>query len=104
MEQLYTRCRRYDTHLRSILLIIVTALFVAGTALAAGERIPRSAMTGGGGTQSTASVQLRAVVGQPIAGASHSTVRLCSGLFCGTSVPDDPDTPVSTLYVPLVVR
>lgn len=105
MERLYTWCRRHDTRLRAFLLIVVTALLVAGTALAAGERIPRSVVTGGGGAQSAASVQLRVAVGQPLAGVSRSTVRLCSGLLCGAGVFDTPpDAPGSMLYLPLVVR
>jgi len=84
----------------------VAALLVAGTALAAGERIPRSAMTGGGGAQSTASIQLRVAVGQPLAGTSSGAARLCSGLLCGAGVPDTPDpgVPGTTRYLPLIRR
>jgi|GEM_PF-3154524 len=104
MERFCIWCMARSTRLRWSLLIVVMALLVAGTALAAGERIPRSAVTGGGGTQSTASVQLRVAVGQPLAGTSSGAARLCSGLVCGAGVPVTSSGPTSTLYLPLVVR
>lgn len=106
MERFCIWCMARSARLRYALLIVVAALLMAGTALAAGERIPRSAVTGGGGAQSTAGIQLRVAVGQPLAGTSSGATRLCSGMLCGAGVPDTPDpgVPGTTLYLPLLAR
>lgn len=106
MERFCIWLLAYKARLRYALLIVLGVLLVAGTALAAGERIPRSVATSGGGAQSTATVQLRVAVGQPLAGTISGAARLCSGLICGAGVPDTPDpgAPGSALYLPLVVQ
>jgi hypothetical protein len=96
--------------LRYGLLIVLVTLLLAGVALAAGETIPRSVVSSGGGALSSANIQLRAAVGQPSAGTVSSTTTLCSGLLCGAGAPDTPDpdpqpgSPSDWLYLPLVVR
>lgn len=100
------------SRLRYGLMLMLAALLLASTAFAAGERITRSALTSGGGTLSSAGVQLRAAVGQPLAGTVSGATRLCSGALCGAGAPATPDpapapdlTPGSRqIYLPLVVR
>jgi hypothetical protein len=79
--------------IRIVFSAMLAGLLLVGAVLAAGETIPRSAVTGGGGTLSAAGVNLRAVIGQPVAGAVGADPTLCSGLLCGPGVSAPPPTP-----------
>jgi hypothetical protein len=84
---------KQTTYARFALIGLLAGLLFAGLIFAAGETIPRSAVTGGGGTLSASGVALQAAVGQPVAGAVGSATTLCSGLICGAGVSAPPPTP-----------
>lgn len=81
------------TWTRVVRLYGTTALLLlalAGTALAAGEVIPRSGGSAGGGSISNGQTTLRSAFGQPVVGvASNAQTTLCSGFACGTGVMAD---------------
>lgn len=98
---------QHTSRARRNLVIALAALLVVGGARAAGEQIPRSAVTGGGGAAETVELRLRASIGQPAAGTAGGTLRLCAGLVCGTGAPDTPDPAPSeghTIFLPLLVK
>jgi hypothetical protein len=98
---------QHRSRTRRTIIVALVALFVMSEVRAAGEQIPRSAVTGGGGTEATTAVRLRASIGQPVAGTSSSILRLCGGIICGTGVPDTPDPVppvISEVFLPLLVR
>jgi uncharacterized repeat protein (TIGR01451 family) len=57
------------------------------TVLAAGERLPRSLVSSGGGPVGEGGVTLRSAIGQPIAGVVREGIALCSGFLCGDRAP-----------------
>jgi hypothetical protein len=60
-------------------------LLFAGLGLAAGEMIPRSLISGGGGPVSQGDVTLNGAVGQPVVGPVRDGITLCSGFHCNES-------------------
>jgi hypothetical protein len=98
----------------AVAFVLVISMLLAGTLLAAGESINRSAINSGGGSVNSGDVQLQASLGQPFAGTVSvgDNQSLCGGLFCGAGVPDtpappdpdpDPDPdPQNTIYLPTI--
>ena len=64
-------------------------IFLAATAaLAAGEGLPRSVVSSGGGVIQATGRQVLASIGQPVVGAvSGPPLTLCSGFICGEGAP-----------------
>jgi hypothetical protein len=95
------------SYARLAITLALAMLLMLGVARAAGERIPRSAVTAGGGAAEAGALRLRASVGQPVAGTSGGAHRLCAGLICGAGAPDTPDPAPpddSMLFLPLLTR
>lgn len=94
-------------YVRLGLIGALAVLLLASAALAAGEQIPRSAITSGGGAAEVSEASLRASIGQPVACTISGALRLCSGLHCGAGAPDTPDPepdPDERVYLPLLTR
>jgi len=80
--------------------ILLSLLLLAAIALAAGETIPRSVVSGGGGQVTASGITLGSAIGQPAAGQVGSgNLRLCSGYWCGP-----PPAASSSVYLPMVIR
>ena len=78
-----------------LLVAVVLALAAFGVALAAGESMPRSLFSGGGGANSAAGIQSQGALGQPVAGAvsDGSSFSNCAGFWCGSGVVAPTITP-----------
>lgn len=86
-------------------VVVVTAVFLTfSLALASGELLPRSAVSGGGGPVSQGGYALRSAIGQPVAGAVQNGVSLCSGFWCGLGAPGGPFEGEIKVYLPVVIR
>ncbi len=84
------------------ILIVLSAVVLSAAALAAGEMLPRSLVSGGGGRASGGGLALHNAIGQPAAGpVSNGTVHLCSGYWCGAAAPGSG---APTTYLPVVVK
>ncbi len=76
-----------------------------GLALAAGELLPRSQVSGGGGAVASGGLALHTAVGQPAAGAvTMAGATLCSGFWCGLGAPGGPLLGEMRVYLPVVIR
>lgn len=64
---------------------VLGVLLFAGLGLAAGEMIPRSLVSGGGGLVSQGDVALNGAIGQPAVGPVRDGITLCSGFHCNES-------------------
>lgn len=85
-------------------VLVVTLLLAVGLAAAAGEMLPQSLVSSGGGQVDQEGLTLHSAVGQPVVGAVESGSTLCSGFLCGADAPQvssDDDYP---LYLPAVSR
>ena len=90
--------RRY----RIILVFsVVGFLLPVALALATGEGLPRALVSSGGGLVSGEGLQLRATIGQPLAGAVRAELALCSGFMCGPGAPARA-AEIYSIYVPAV--
>ena len=92
---------------RSIILgvagVLLLTLLSLGLVLAAGEMMPRTLVSSGGGIVSQGDVALHSAIGQPAVGAVGSNLTLCSGYLCGAGAP--PVTGGSnTLYIPILFK
>lgn len=96
------------TSIHRALIGLLAGMLFAEMLFAAGETIPRSAVTGGGGAVSAGNVALRAAIGQPAAGAVGDAPTLCSGIICGPGVSASPPmpgpSPSEKLFLPIVKR
>ena len=81
--------------LYSLLLVVVLALLAFGVALAAGESMPRSLFSSGGGANSAGDIRSQGALGQPVAGAvsDGSSFSNCTGFWCGSGVVAPTITP-----------
>lgn len=93
------------TNKKVMWVIVVTAVFLTfSLALASGELLPRSAVSGGGAVTSGGLV-LHTAVGQPAAGAvTMAGESLCSGFWCGRGAPVGPFEGEMKVYLPVVIR
>lgn len=64
---------------------LLSVLLFVGLGLAAGEMMPRSLVSGGGGMVSQGDVALNSAVGQPAVGSVRNGITLCSGFHCNES-------------------
>ena len=87
-------------------VMVVTAVFLTfSLALASGELLPRSAVSGGGGAVNSGGLVLHTAVGQPAAGAvAMAGESLCSGFWCGLGAPGGPLEGEMKVYLPVVIR
>ncbi len=82
---------------------LVAACLFLGLALAAGEQIPRQVIDSSGGRVSAGNVQLRAAIGQPVAGpVSNGNLALCSGFLCGPT--GGASSGSNSVYLPLIIK
>lgn len=89
--------------LSSLIVLILIVLISFSLALAAGEILPRSLVGSGGGQVSQSGLALHSAVGQPVVGAVHNNLNLCSGYLCGAGAPPVSGSDYS-LYLPAVLR
>jgi hypothetical protein len=84
---------------------LAALLLAAGVALAAGETLPRSLVSSGGGQVSAGGLHLHSAIGQPLVGAVGDGPALCSGFLCGPGAPGaSGGGEPFFLYLPLVQR
>ncbi len=83
---------------------MVGVLLLTGIALAAGESLPRHAVSGGGDTVSAGNITLRNTIGQPIAGSVSNGGSLCSGFICGQAASAPTSGGDKFVYLPLVLK
>jgi hypothetical protein len=90
---------------RRILLALVICLLLAfslGLVAAAGEMLPRSLVSSGGGSTANSELTLQASLAQPIANTVTNEFTLCAGFYCGAGVTE---TVVNyNVYLPAVIR
>jgi hypothetical protein len=88
--------------LRILMVVIIALVILVGTALAAGEILPRSvADAGGESVDGAGGLHLESAVGQPVSGLlvqnpPGGELRLCVGYLCG-------DTYLN-MYLPIIER
>jgi hypothetical protein len=87
----------------TLVAVLVLLLVMVGLAVAVGELLPRSLVSGGGGMVSEGGLALQSAIGQPVVGAVQNGVTLCSGFLCGSGAP-----PVGGsnfyVYLPVAIR
>lgn len=90
---------------RRILLALVICLLLAfslGLVAAAGEMLPRSLVSSGGGSTANSELTLQASLAQPIANTVTNEFTLCAGFYCGPGVTE---TGVNYfVYLPTVIK
>lgn len=90
---------------RRILLALVICLLLAfslGFVAAAGEMLPRSLVSSGGGSTANSQLTLQASLAQPIANTVTNEFTLCAGFYCGAGVTE---TAVNYyVYLPAVIK
>lgn len=89
---------------RFLLAFIVCLLlaFSLGLVAAAGEMLPRSLVSSGGGTTANSELTLQASLAQPIANTVTNEFTLCAGFYCGAGVTE---TGVNYyVYLPTVIK
>ena len=75
--------QRHKIYHYILLIAFCAGLVVAGTVLAAGEVLTRSAITIAGGQALVNGIEARSAVGQPVAGIISSAAgEMCAGLMC----------------------
>ena len=75
--------QRHKIYHYILLITFCAGLVVAGTVLAAGEVLTRSAITIAGGQALVNGIEARSAVGQPVAGIISSAAgEMCAGLMC----------------------
>ncbi len=78
-------------------VLVASTLLLSAIVLAAGEQMPRSVISGGGGRITGGNVVLHGTLGQPVVGSvANDSYRLCSGFWCGGGV--------YKIYLPLTLR
>ena len=86
-------------------VLLIALLLMAGLVMAAGEMMPRSLVSSGGGIVGDAGYGLHSAVGQPVAGAVQNDLTLCSGYLCAADAPLSPAPGDDhLLYLPMTVR
>lgn len=79
-------------------------ILMVGLALAGGEMMPRSLVSGGGGAATSEGLTLQMAVGQPAVGAVTSGGEtLCGGFWCGSGAPEVTPEGI-TVYLPVILR
>jgi|GEM_PF-2987091 len=98
--QLRPMQQRHKIYHYILLIAFCAGLVVAGTVLAAGEVLTRSAITIAGGQALVNGIEARSAVGQPVAGIISSAAgEMCAGLMCpgsGSTQGVPLTTPTST--------
>lgn len=84
-----------------LVTVLVVLLLSLGLVLAAGEMLPRSLVSAGGGLVAQSGLNLHSAIGQPAVGAVQNGPTLCSGFLCGPGAPSVNDGGHS-LYLPLL--
>ncbi len=86
-------------------VLLMTVLLTAGLALAAGELMPRSLVSSGGGLVSEAGYTVHSAIGQPVVGAVTNEATLCSGFLCGPGAPPAPPINIEyNSFLPVMIR
>lgn len=97
--------RTRQKRVRRLVAALIVLLVMAGVVAAAGEVMPRSLLSSGGGVVSQAGYSLHSAVGQPVAGAVQEDLTLCSGYLCAAEAPLSPAPDGGhLLYLPMTVR
>lgn len=73
-----------------------------GLVAAAGETMPRSLFSSGGGHVANSELTLQAALAQPVAGTVANESILCAGFYCGTGVTETNFD--YTVYLPTVIK
>ena len=96
--------RRRQKWLGRTILVLLLLLIVVAVAAAAGEMLPRSVISGGGGSVNGGPISLHSAIGQPIVGAVSGTENvLCSGFWCGPGAPEVSEGEF-ILLLPVAIR
>ena len=91
--------RKKPRYLMIVPVVIIVLLVTVGVVLAAGETMPRSMFSSGGGVVSGTNIQSNTMMGQPISGAvsgSGAGVTNCAGFWCVEGVTAPTPTPELT--------
>lgn len=81
--------------------LLILVMVVVGVWASGGVELPRTVLSGGGGTVSGSGLVLSSTVGQPVAGTvENGMLRQCSGFWCAAAAPVTPTG--SNVYLPLL--